>query len=89
MLSQVRRVRPLPVGGKHRTVKLSAKPFDVGAHSTTTVKLRLPAPLRSQLLARRKLSISLTLSFPVPGEADHVIKATVVPKLAGKKKKAL
>ena len=70
--------------GKH-LVKLASRPFQVGAHASTIVKLQLPKPLRSLLTHRNRLSIALSATFaPAGGERQTVMQA-VAPKLLGKK----
>jgi hypothetical protein len=72
---------------KKKKVKLKARSFSVPAGGRTTVKLKLPKPLKKLLKRSKKLSLAITASVRDPAGNERTVKKTLKPKLKAKKKK--
>jgi virginiamycin B lyase len=64
-----------------RFIKLKAKAFRVGAHAKTTVKLRLPKPLRQVLDRRHKVRLQLIAKVKDPAGHTRRLKKRVTVRL--------
>jgi hypothetical protein len=72
--------------GKPRRVPVPAQAFEVGAGSTTATTLRLPAPLRKQLLATGKVRLNLAATVADPLGTRREVAAPALIRRATSRK---
>jgi hypothetical protein len=70
---------------RKRRIKLKARSFRVAAHTTKTVKLKLPKALRRLLGRNHKLSLRLTAKVKDPAGHTRSVNKLVKPKLRKKR----
>ena len=72
---------------RRRFVRLRAKAFTVGPRAATTVKLRLPKPLRRLLRRTRRLSLRLTATVRDPSGNTRTVRKRVSPRLKQRRRR--
>lgn len=75
-------------GRRMRRVSLRSKALTVAAFRKTTIRLSLPAKLRSALRRRRKLGLRLSAAVRDPAGNSRRVTKTVTPRLKARKRRA-